>query len=467
MREKLGGMIKNIMYTVVANAISMVISALITLILPKMLGVTNYSYYQLYVFYTSYVGLFHLGWIDGIYLRYGGWEYKKLDHRKFVTQFWMLVSFELLIAIIISSLALSVISNSDKRWILVATCISGVITIAKTFYIYMFEATNRIKEYAKNIKLDRYIFFFLVLAGQVLALQEYEYYVIIDIVAKSIALLFCMKESKELVIGKLDSIRSGLHEAKENISSGIKLMLAYLTGNLIIGIIQFSIERNWSIEQFGKISFTLTISSLLMVFINAIGVIMFPMLKRIDEDKLKSIYSNVRVVLMAFVLGLLLCYYPIKAILLHWLPDYKDSLYYMGILFPISVFESRISILIYTYLKALRKENWILLNNVITLLCSLVTTYITVILCRNIELAVLSIVILLGIRCVISEVYLSRCLKIKLNREIVIELIMIAIFIGGNSLVDAGVGVIAYCIAYGGYILYIKDRLLEVRKMVK
>ncbi len=39
-----------------------------------------------------------------------------------------------------------------------------------------------------------------------------------------------------------------------------------------------------------------------------------------------------------------------------WLPEYADSLQYMGILFPIVIYEGRMSLLINTYLKTIRKE---------------------------------------------------------------------------------------------------------------
>ena len=47
--------------------------------MSKLIGVEKYGYWQLYLFYTSYVGFFQLGWNDGIYLRYGGEDYNNLD----------------------------------------------------------------------------------------------------------------------------------------------------------------------------------------------------------------------------------------------------------------------------------------------------------------------------------------------------------------------------------------------------
>lgn len=73
--------IKNFSYTLTSNIIAFLISALVTFIVPKVLGVENYSYFQLYLFYVSYTGFLHFGWADGIYLRYGGKYYEELDRK--------------------------------------------------------------------------------------------------------------------------------------------------------------------------------------------------------------------------------------------------------------------------------------------------------------------------------------------------------------------------------------------------
>ena len=70
--SRLSDALKNISYTFSANIIILLISGVLTLVVPKLLGPEEYGYWQLYVFYMSYVGLFHLGWCDGVYLRYGG-----------------------------------------------------------------------------------------------------------------------------------------------------------------------------------------------------------------------------------------------------------------------------------------------------------------------------------------------------------------------------------------------------------
>lgn len=55
-----------------AQGVSFLASVAMSLLVPKVLGVTAYGYWQLFVFYTSYSGFFLLGLNDGIYLIRGG-----------------------------------------------------------------------------------------------------------------------------------------------------------------------------------------------------------------------------------------------------------------------------------------------------------------------------------------------------------------------------------------------------------
>ena len=54
----------------------MLVSAILTVFVPKLLRITDYGFWQLFMFYQGYIGVFHLGWNDGIYLQIGGKKYE-------------------------------------------------------------------------------------------------------------------------------------------------------------------------------------------------------------------------------------------------------------------------------------------------------------------------------------------------------------------------------------------------------
>ena len=471
MNTKLRNILENITYTFTANILTMLISIIMTLILPKFLGVTDYSYYQLYIFFISYVGFFHFGWIDGIYLKIGGMEYNDLEKSNYVTQFWMLNVLEIIIAAIISIFALFTIKNIDKSFVLISTSVCGVITILRTYLLFILQSTNRIKEYAKYTRVDRFIYFALVIVFLFLGFKNYKIILYIDIFSKLVALVLCANKMKDIVFGKLNISKNVLFEIFENISIGIKLMLANIASNLIIGVVRFGIQKNWDIETFGKISLTLNISNLLMTFINAVAVIMFPLLRREEESKLPKIYVILRNTLMIFLYMMLIFYYPIKLILSTWLPQYADSLRYMALLFPICIYESKMSMLINTYLKSFRKEKSMLIINTISLILSLILTILSVFILNNLTWAILSIVFLLGFRCVIGELVLTKIMNILISKDIILETVLTAIFIISSWFINNMFCSIIYTCFYLIYVFIkrkdIKRTILLKKKILR
>lgn len=471
MNTKLRNILENITYTFTANILTMLISIIMTLILPKFLGVTDYSYYQLYIFFISYVGFFHFGWIDGIYLKIGGMEYNDLEKSNYVTQFWMLNVLEIIIAAIISIFALFTIKNIDKSFVLISTSVCGVITILRTYLLFILQSTNRIKEYAKYTRVDRFIYFALVIVFLFLGFKNYKIILYIDIFSKLVALVLCANKMKDIVFGKLNISKNTLLEIFENISIGIKLMLANIASTLIIGVVRFGIQKNWDIETFGKISLTLNISNLLMTFINAVAVIMFPLLRREEESNLPKIYVILRNTLMIFLYMMLIFYYPLKLILSTWLPQYADSLRYMALLFPICIYESKMSMLINTYLKSFRKEKSMLIINTISLILSLILTISSVFILNNLTLAILSIVFLLGFRCVIGELVLTKIMNILIYKDIILETVLTAIFIISSWFINNMFCSIIYTCFYLIYVFIkrkdIKRTILLFKKILR
>jgi hypothetical protein len=252
-----------------------------------------------------------------------------------------------------------------------------------------------------------------------------------------------------------------------NISVGIKLMFANLASNLIIGVVRFGIERSWDVATFGKISLTLSISHFMMIFINAVGIIMFPLLRRTDRKKLPDIYGVARDILMPVTLAILIFYYPLKMVLSEWLPSYSESLNYVALLFPMVLFEGKIALLINTYLKSLRKERTMLKINLITLGLSGILTILTTIYLKSLTLSVLIIVIVQAFRAIFAEIYLSKVLGVNVIKDISLEVALTVVFVFSGWYIDSWVSVLIYGLSYLIYILLKSQELQSTFKRVK
>ena len=127
----MSGFIKNFSYTFISNIVSFLISAIVTFVVPKQLGVESYGYFQLYLFYITYTNCLHFGWADGVFLRYGGEYYENLDCNKFSGQFWLYVAFETVVSALILGASLAFVAPVDKMHVVSLTGVSVLFALPK------------------------------------------------------------------------------------------------------------------------------------------------------------------------------------------------------------------------------------------------------------------------------------------------------------------------------------------------
>ena len=459
--------IKNMSYTISSNLISFIVSTLVIVIVPKLIGVENYGYWQLYLFYATYVGLLHFGWNDGIYLRFGGDEYSKLDKRLFFSQFIQLLITQIFIGILIFLLALIIFKDINKEFIFQIVALVLIISNTRLMLLNILQTTNRIKEYAIINMLDRIIYVLLIIFFLLIGIRDFKLMVIADVIGKLLSLSLALYYCRDIVFNKINKYYLTLSETYKNINVGIKIMFANFASFLIIGIVRFGIERTWDVSTFGKVALTISLSSIMMFFISAVGIVIFPILKRINKDKLSIIYKTMRDSLLVLLLGILIIYYPLKTFMVMWLPNYADSLIYLALVFPMFIYEGKMVLLINTYINTLRKENIMFKINIIMMIITAIITYINTQIFNNLDLTVLSIVILLIIRSVIAEIYLEKELNIKVLKDIFLEILLTIIFILSAWFIDSYITIIIYIIFYIIYLLIKKKDLIITINNIK
>jgi O-antigen/teichoic acid export membrane protein len=423
-----------------------------TLIFPKLLGVVDYSFWQLYSFYVGYVGVLQFGWNDGIYLRYGGQLYGQLEKGRFAVQFWMLVASQVVISGLVVLGAVVLVPDSERTFVLAATGLAILILGTRAFFFFIWQATNLIGHYARALALELVVFIIAVTVWFVAGGTGYLGLIVCDLIAKSVSLAMSVYWCRGLVMRRQVPVRGDLAEAWQNMSVGIKLMLANLASMLVVGVVRFAIERHWDVVTFGKVSLSLSVSGLVMVFLNAVGVVVFPTLRRIQPDRKPELFLTLRTLYLPAAALLLVLYFPLRTGLALWLPAYAESLRYMGLLFPVFVFEGRMALLINSFLKDLREERSMLAVNLGGVALSVVLSGVFAFWLGNLELTVASILLLIVARATVAELVLSRRLGVLALSSLLPELGLTLLFVGAAWFLDVGPALSAYG---AGYLLFL------------
>ncbi|MCQ2104879.1 MAG: hypothetical protein MJZ26_03705 [Fibrobacter sp.] len=463
--------LKNISYTFLSNIVCLLVSVFVAFFVPKALGVENYGFFQLYLFYINYTGFLHFGWADGIYLRYGGAYYESLDKKLFQSQFGIFCLFESAFSILFCICALKFAPTTEKTVVftLIGLCI--LFLMPKTFLQYVLQATNRIKEYSFLIMIERACFGFGSLLIVFVGLDSFALVIAADLFGKFVSMCYGIFQCRDQISLKISVSKKVLKEVYENICVGSKLMFANIASLLILGLVRWSIERKWDVSTFGKISLTLTISNLVMVFIRSVSMVLLPTLRRIDESKYSEIYREMKVGLMLFTFGILFAYYPLYVFLTYWLPSYADCLKYMAILFPICFYEGKLSMLVETYLKTLRMEKKIFFTNLLTLVLSAVLTWTSIFLLENLTYAVFAILIIFAFRTSLGEFFLSKKMQLSFVKGLIIESFMIACFVCSTWFIDGFSGFLLYLLVYMTFLFvhrhYLKNIICRIKNRRK
>ena len=454
--------VKNISYTFIANAIALVVSLFSTLILPKMTSELDFGYWQLYVLYMSYAGLFHLGLCDGIYLKYGGKIYDSLDKRLIRDQLLFLSGFVAILEVIVALVLFFNENNSQKKVVIILFCLGAFAHVIKTFFLLILQATDQIKKYANITILDRIVFVILLILFLFEGQNTYIFIIWADIIGRWISLGLSALEFKDILKKEKYFKADVWSEIRDNIKIGLPLLISGIAANFIVGVIRLGIENGWDIVIFGKVSLSLSIVNMILSFVTMIGIVFFPVLKKIQYQHYAFVFKNLNIIVVLFALGCLIFAIPVQKIIRIWLPDYSFSMQIMVWIMPICVFESEMSILLNTYMKALRKEKIILLINFSIMVFSMIYAYVFTSYYPNLYVAIAGIVIFLGIKALFTKIYVISKLKIKNEFNLYVEFLVTPLYVFAVTTLSGWHSMFLYLLIYILLIAWLKKDILNI-----
>lgn len=450
--------VKAAKYSVTSNLFAAIISVLMVLILPKFMSIEDYGYWQLYLFYLSYVGFFHFGLINGIHVRYAGMDYSLLDKKMLSGQLYALVIFDLIIALAACLYVLLTLAP-PMVFILSLVSIVGLFVLLSTFSSFILQSTAQISEYSKLIMFERLIFSLGIVLYVIFGGKDFLGLIWISLFSRFTGMLYGGYLIKDIVVAAPYSFRETMSEVCRNISVGIKIMLANIASMFILGIARFGISQGWDIETFGKVSLALSISNFMMIFISALSVVLFPMIKNMDTKQRLRTYKMLKNSLSLCLLSLLCFYYPLYILLLKWLPKYADSLQYIVLLMPICIFESKITLLTNTYLQSFRKEKLMLIVNIIAVALILLLTLIGVKVLYSLNFVLAAILLTFVFRYMFAEYFLSTLMGFDFLKDNISELCLVAVF---TMVFQSLNGIVASCIYICSYLIYLFSKKADI-----
>jgi O-antigen/teichoic acid export membrane protein len=446
---------KNFKYVFSSQVLVLAFGFLNALIVPSILSVNDFGYWQLYLFYASYVGVFALGFNDGIYLRYGSYEYEDLPHKRLRSSIRIHIIILLFFLFLVLSYSLF-IEDSKKQFALILVSFNILILGINGVFIYILQITNNMKKYSFYSVLPKIILMFGILLLVLLKVTSFKFFVFFDVIGKSIVVISMIVYCKELWIGGNTNFKEAMNEYLSDVSIGIRLMLAQLMGMLVLGIGRFLVEWLGNIEDFAYYSFGITITNLILVMIASVSLLAYPTLKRLEEDKYPRYFEKTNSILQKFILIIPLFYFFVAIIIPKVLPKYITVLDYLNILFGVIMLQTKMQLLNNTFYKALREETAMMKANMSSVLFFIIIAPVFFLITDSIFSIALSTLFIMAWRSFASELFLRGVMGIKRYNGLYFEAIFIIAFVLTTSLLNWG----SSFILYGAFLIFmgVKNR---------
>lgn len=447
------GIKKNLAYAFSAQGVALLSSILMSLIVPKILAVEEYAYWQSFLLYAGYSGCLLVGINDGLYLRIGGQRYGDLDHAGIKAQMVLVLILEFFFSALLIAFALLARLSAQFCLIAAALSIYTIVVNLANYLSYVFQAVNLTQIFSKAAIITKASFFIMIVAALVLGAGDYRVIVAFYIVSQCFSMVYLLYSGRQILQARFSfsgKNRDVLHATKIDIGAGMKIMISYYAGTFIIGFGRMLIEPNWDLATFGYYSFAVSLVSFVISFAGQVSMVLFPHIKRASKEAQKENFVKIRSILALFLPIAYVLYFPCCIFCEFWLPQYSQSLIYLGLLFPICIFDCRMSMLCVPYFKALRKENKLLIANVVAMCVSVVLSFFSVFLFHNLVLLAVSMLSGIVTRNLISEFNLARSFGLNLFPHSIRELLLAICFIfvvmidGGWSYVFGSIALVVY-----------------------
>ena len=452
------GLLKSVSVALFAQGVTMLVSMVTTLIVPRVLGVEEFGYWQLFIFYSSYVGFFHLGLNDGVYLTNGGASRQSIDKPSIKAQFLVGSTFQAIFGIGVLFLLATAGFGSDRDFVIFTTIIYMVLKNAALYLGYVFQAINETGLYSISCIAERVSFLLPLLVLVIAHIDKFQFYIVILLFSTLIQLVYCLYHARDFISTNCLDLSASLSACRASILTGAKLMFANVASMLILGFARFVIDGIWGIETFGKLSLALSLVNFFLSFVMQVSMVLFPELRRIDKSELCIFFNRVRSVLSVLLPLIYLLYFPLRAFICSWLPDYVSCLPYILILLPICVFDAEMNLASTTIFKVLRLESQLFSINLITALISVVFSICGGYLLHSVDLILLGSCFCVIWRNIYSDRLLQRELDADDSRLQTVGLLLLSVlFIFMIKSFPAWLACVVYLLGYFVFIVIIKN----------
>lgn len=463
---KLNKTFTHIIQVGLSNVVTMLVGILTGFVVPKVLTIDGYGLYKTFTLYITYIGFCSLGIVDGIVLTYGDFDYEKLDKILFRSyfKFFLLINVAFSISLFF---ILSFIGDTNLRFVFSLVSINIIFLNITGYYQQISQITLRFKEYSIVRMLQSFLNILLVISLMIkiknIDLPTYKIYILGICIINFISMIWYLFRYKDITFGKSKSLKQIKNTIFDFINIGFPLLFANICSTLILTLDRQFVNIFFNNTIYAKYSFAYSMVSLITVATSAIATVIYPTLKRKDENQVKTSFPILVSIILILLSFLISSYFPLKLFIEWYLPKYADSLLLFRIIFPGLIISSAITVVMHNYYKILGKNIIFFRRSVFVLFISILLNLFVVLILKNSIFISIVFVVTMIIWYLYIEKYFIDTYDYKSSKNFIYLIISIIIFYLTTSLENNFVGMLTYVVLEAIFIkIYFKS---DIKKM--
>ncbi len=339
---------KGMLYVLMANIVNLIFTLATNFLLPKYLSVDTYAAIKTFQLYVTYIGFFHFGFVDGVYLKFGGKNLGALDKKETMRSLATLRIFQFLLSLFFILFALVI----DDMILLMFSL--AILPLNVTSYFKMLYQS--VGEFQKYSKITNYVAVLTFVVNMILlfffrsaSFMAYLFwYVLIDLfVWFLLEFSFC-----KVLNEKIRLFYFSFQEFFSNIKSGFSLMLGNFASFILTGLDRWFVKILMSTISFAQYSFAVSVENMLNVALTPISIPLYNYFCNEDSSKkINFVYQG----MVLFGVVIVSSAFVVKFILEVFLTNYLDSSVIIFYLFAAQIFQILIKS-VYVNLYKARKQ---------------------------------------------------------------------------------------------------------------
>jgi O-antigen/teichoic acid export membrane protein len=393
--------------------------------IPKYLSIETYGYWQVFLLYAAYAGVLHLGFTEGIFMRWAG-----KDISDFTSELGPALKFLIFEqVIVVGALCLAEIFLFDAGFRFVGPMVLAYSFLANllAFFMYVIQSIRKFKLLMCVMIAQNAFFLLIIILIFLTGYSDYKNVIYAYLLCPSLTLVFYISYYDKHLWSGRDSIKAIWSFGRDAVKMAFFLYVSLLVFTLSWTIDRVLVSTNFPIEQFAIYAFALSCAAIIMSFTVAVSNVFFPYISNTIGALKIEVYKLIKPTIIFCWGAVLAIFFPLKLFISFFLPQYVACFTVVAILFCAIGFSSVINILHVNYYRAYRKQLRFFVASAITLAVLLAANLIAIKLVSTLESVAMGTLISYGIWYCINEYNFQHTIK-QQGKTIVRDFLSILVY---------------------------------------